>query len=378
MAAVAEFEDDSEAVTALIAAATTGRFDHTLAQARQTRDWNLAKEALVKDLTDAGLTIIDEPGYPSPTKSLARLAVSAEDDTPLSEVEHEDCPGHVVWIGRREVEVDKNGKPVVLPPEPSIEAPDAPYDLDDHYWFVNEPDDYEGDDPRAGIAPDVLAAYDEAQAEYDKAVDEYQKALAKARAGSRRVTLPAAIYGCREWAERGHHDPHAYHSPSTSKPKASEMSEAEREEAKKARKVVIDNNKAWAPALDVRREYVANLAKAKTPPKGTQKFLATALTEDARLISDVTARHLAGDWLGLNAKNTPKAAIEKATDNRALVMTLIRVLAAYEAPLGGQFGRGEWRRDGTNNATGRYLRFLESTGYALSEVEKFAISKKTA
>ncbi|MBU2698906.1 ParB/RepB/Spo0J family partition protein [Pimelobacter sp. 30-1] len=381
LAVIAEFEDDTDTVKALVAAATTGQFDHVASQARESRSQQHLREALVKELTDAGLTLLLDKEDREGARDLDSLWVSAEDRTPLSKIEHEDCPGHVAWIGAKFVNVDKNGDPLVLPEVPDLDEPEAPYDERAQMDYESG-DDEEAEEPRAAVDPEVLAAYDEAQAAYEKAAYDYDEAVAQAYAGSRRITVPAAVYGCKGWPEHGHHDPYGppartAGSGTGAKPVSDAEQEKAKEQAKKDRRLVIDNNKAWDAAIEVRREYLATLAKAKTPPKGTQKFLAAALVTDAGLISDYTARALAGDWLGFNAKTNPANVIDKGTDNRALVVALVRVLAAYEAPLGGQFGRSEWRRDGTTNATGRYLRFIESVGYTLSDVEKYAITKKT-
>lgn len=377
-AVVAEFEDDTETAKALIIAAKEGQFDHVAQRARRDRDKARMQAEVTAALAEAGVPIVERPGYDDKNvKALTALAVSAEDRTRLHDTDHTGCPGHVAWISLEWVTVGPDGSPVVTPDEPDVDEPDAPYDLDEFYEYEDGEDD-DAPDPRASVDPDVLAAYDAAVAEYEKAWEDHRAQVAKAEAGARRVQQAIAVYGCKGWRTHGHHDPYSYGSSSGTKPKAADMTDAEREKAKKARKLVIDNNKAWTTALDVRREYLATLAKAKTPPKGTQKFLANALLADAGLIGDYTAKALAQDWLGYNATTNITASIDKGTDNRALVIALIRLLAAYEAPLGGQFGRMEWRRDGTRNATGRYLRFLQSTGYALSDVEKFTISKKTA
>lgn len=154
------------------------------------------------------------------------------------------------------------------------------------------------------------------------------------------------------------------------------MTEEEREQAKAARRLVIENNKAWESAETVRREWLATFAKSKTPPKGTGRFLATALSTDAHLIGTVNGNHLAADWLGSKESvgRRDLTPAKSATDNRALDVALVAVLADYEAD---QTDRS-WRDNGTHNATGRYLRFLAACGYGLSPVEKYAASNKTA
>ena len=58
--------------------------------------------------------------------------------------------------------------------------------------------------------------------------------------------------------------------------------------------------------------------------------------------------------------------VDKATDARALLLTLVMVLAAYE----GRTDRNDWRS--LRASTGRYLTQLQDLGYALADVERRA------
>jgi ParB family chromosome partitioning protein len=181
-------------------------------------------------------------------------------------------------------------------------------------------------------------------------------------------------FGCTNPTRYGHRDTW---SSSSSKQKADDMTEAQRAAAKQERRLVIENNKAWGSAQTVRREWLASFAKVKTPPKGAAAFIATSNTKDSTQFDyhDGPGK-LCVDWLSL--KTTPgrfdlSKTVETATEARALVIALVYNLALYEDHLSQQ----AWRMDGTTSAAGRYLRFLASCGYQLSEVEEFAISKKT-
>lgn len=288
VAAIAEFDDDAEAVKALTVCAIErpAQFAHTLQRARDDRARAIAHAAAVKELEDAGVKVIDPPDYGSKVKSLDYL-VDATTGKDVTTKGHKKCPGHVAWVryGRTE-------------------------------------------------------------------------------------------YGCTNPAKNGHADRYG----SSSKPAAADMTDAEREKAKTARRLVIDNNKAWDSAQVVRREWITEFAKRKTPPNGTAAFIAGALSADRYILThegnQTTREKLCTEW-GLPMKkhgyghrvDVPAS----TTENRALMIALVQVLAAHESSV----DRMDWRRDGKTERHGRYLRFLESAGYALSDVEKYAVSSKT-
>lgn len=343
-ATVAEFEDDPETVKALVVAAHEGNFEHTAQRARDDRDREHAKTQVLASLEAAGITVIDRPGYDDKTtKELRYLAVSETDRARLTLETHTECPGHVAWLDSDWIEVGVDGNPIEYPDEPDVEEP-------------------EGDDEIAYEA-------------YEALWEVYNDECARLRRNARRVQRPVPAYGCQGWKQRGHADPYGS-GASTTKPKASDMSDAEREAAKAARKLVVENNKAWAAAQPVRRAWLATFAKSKTAPKGTAAFIATALSLDSRVLNSVGANHLAADWLGKKADQYGRADLspaKSATDQRALVLALVQVLAGYEDDLMDH----TWRNDGTHNAAGRYLRFIKTCGYGLSDVETYAMSKDT-
>ncbi len=126
----------------------------------------------------------------------------------------------------------------------------------------------------------------------------------------------------------------------------------------------------------MRRAWLADFAKRKTAPKGTAAFLAVALSLDTHALTS-GGNELAAGWLGKKHPGFGHADLSPAkstTENRALVIALVQVLAAYKV----QMTKGTWRADGTQNAAGRYLRFQQRSGYTLAEVEQYAISNKTA
>lgn len=337
-AVVAEFEDDAETVKALIVAASKGQFDHVAQRARDERHEAALRSQVLADLEASGVTVIDRPGYDDKTtRRLSNLCVSAEDKTRLDQIDHTTCEGHVAWVDSDWAYVDQSGQVVEFP---------------------NEPDDADMDEEAAQAAWEA-----------------YDAECARLRATARNMRIPASEFGCTNWRSHGHVDP--YSSTST-KPKAAEMSEEEREAAKAQRTLVIENNKAWTASQAVRRQWVAaNIAKAKTPPKGAARFIATALCTDPTVFGAVGGNTVAAEWLGKAHAGFGYADLspaKSATENRCTVVALVQVLAGYESNL----TDGSWRHDGTTNACGRYLRFLKACGYGLSDVEKFAASDRTA
>lgn len=335
-AVVAEFEDDAETVKALVVAVHEGRFEHVAQRAREDRAQAQARTDVLAMLAETGVTVIERPSYEdrSTTKALSDLSASRDARTALNAVEHAQCPGHVAWLGTEWVTVDADGQVVEFPDEPDEEAD-------------------------------------------EEAQQAYQEACERINATSRQVQRPSPTYGCTGWRGHAHHDRYDYGSGSSSKPKASEMSEADREKAKKARALVIENNKAWTSAESVRRDWLRDFTNRKTPPKGTAAFLATALCTDSSVVTSAGGNALAADWLGLKHTGYGWADLspaKNATENRALVIALTQILAGYESSL----TKDSWRSNGTNNSVGRYLRFIQTCGYTLSDVETFAISKTTA
>lgn len=191
--------------------------------------------------------------------------------------------------------------------------------------------------------------------------------------GGRRVGW-APYEACTDFTKHGHQ---LLWGSSTSTFPATELSAEEREQAKAARRQVIENNKAWAAAEPVRQAWLKTFIGRKTAPKGTAVFLLAALTADSTVAearvqgSNSHARELLG--LPARAYGEPDKLAELATsqqnDARALMLALTVVLAAYE----GATDREAWRT--ARPGTARYLRFLEANGYTLSDVEQVACRK---
>jgi len=108
---------------------------------------------------------------------------------------------------------------------------------------------------------------------------------------------------CTDYTTHGHTDPADEWRNTTAtgsgkmKP-VEEMTDDEREQARQQRRLVIDHNKAWASATDVRRAWLAEWLTRKTPPKGIAGFVAGMIAAHPDLLPDLDANHLAAEWLG--------------------------------------------------------------------------------
>ncbi|KQY61420.1 ParB/RepB/Spo0J family partition protein [Nocardioides sp. Root140] len=332
---VAEFEDDPETAKALIIAAHEGQFDHVAKRARLDRATAAFRAKALAMLEDMGVRIIDTPGYNEKPRQLGSMKASHDATETFALAEHQQCPGHVGWVGSAYVNVDKDGTVVADVVEPGPDATDEEWDA-------------------------------------------YEAACDQIRATTQSVSRPAPVYGCEDPRKNGHIAKDQYGGwPSKKSTPVAAMSDEERAQEKQKRALVVENNKAWEAAEAVRRDWLQQFTSRKTPPKGTAAFLATALSRDSHAATATGGNALAADWLGTNKTGWGSVDLtpaKSATENRALVIVLVQVLAGHESTL----TKDSWRHDGTTNAAGRYLRFIEAAGYTLSDVEKFAISKKTA
>lgn len=161
-----------------------------------------------------------------------------------------------------------------------------------------------------------------------------------------------ADYYCTDVPQHGHVGLYGA-SRAAAKTKSAELPPKEREKASAERKIVIAGNKAWAAAEPVRLKYVEQLVKRKTAPKGTLRYAVEAV------LSGSTDR---ASW------SRPKP--PKMTDGQ-LPLGLLGHVSDYEESL---LSNLSWRKQGGRaDHHVAYLRFLESTGYALSLVEQVLV-----
>lgn len=137
------------------------------------------------------------------------------------------------------------------------------------------------------------------------------------------------------------------------------------EEEKAERRTVIENNKAWDAATTVRVQFVKNLLKARTAPKGALKFISQSMGAYGYTVADGLSKHsgFAAELLGAEDDFGALATITGKPTARHETNVLAVVLAGFERSL----SRASWR-DPSSTAK-HYLNQLTDWGYTLSDVE---------
>ncbi|MEE2061695.1 ParB/RepB/Spo0J family partition protein [Rhodococcus artemisiae] len=129
------------------------------------------------------------------------------------------------------------------------------------------------------------------------------------------------------------------------------------------RREVIENNRAWRAATEVRRTWLAQQSTRKTAPKGTAAFVATALVKWPQIPSAYHARALTEQMIPAADALTKLAT---APDARAMVLLRARILIALES----QVNADHWRTPA--DFAQFYLRAVADQGYTLSDIERRA------
>ncbi len=276
------FEDDPEAVKALVAAAKTGQFDHTLQRLRDARAENQRRADLEDRVRQEGTLLVENPTWQNTTKYLADLRT--DDGREALTIEgHQDCPGHAACLATQ--------------------------------WGYLDPV------TGALIAEAAETAEDDSE-EQDTARPQW-------------TSLLTIRYVCTDPLQYGHHSRYPDAHTPAARPKLADMSEDEQQAARAQRRDVIESDRAWTSAERVRRTWLRTFVARKTPPKGSAAFLAEAVAADADLLARIGGNQLAANILGCEKKgfgrNTQMATLAaQASEQRAQVIVLAQVLAAYE------------------------------------------------
>jgi ParB family chromosome partitioning protein len=182
---------------------------------------------------------------------------------------------------------------------------------------------------------------------------------------------PTVVMVCTDPKKHGHKDRWGG-SGSSGRPKAADMTEAERAKASAERKAVIQNNKDWKAATPVRLEFVRKLLARKAPPKGTLRFATETIAAQPRLITEGPERVLE-DLVGSKGPQSgyhhrPALGMARKGADGALPMALLAlVCAGVESAM--EFNT--WRS--TNGAIKPYFAYLKSAGYELAPVEEILV-----
>ncbi|MFB2586982.1 ParB/RepB/Spo0J family partition protein [Herbiconiux liukaitaii] len=142
------------------------------------------------------------------------------------------------------------------------------------------------------------------------------------------------------------------------------------DEQKAERKILIANNKAWASAETVRREWLATFLSRKTLPRDAAQFIAQGLTIHGLNVGSAArdGNALAHELMGLERggyyDRDKLAAVVEATPAKAHHVALAVILGGIEA----NTSKMSWRNPNTQDAL--YLNQIAAWGYSLSEVEQ--------
>ena len=333
-ATLAEFDDDPQAVATLLSAAERGYgFDHAAQRLRNDRAETAARAALALELTAQGVTVIDRPGYDDPATPLDHLTDPA--GNPITPDGHTTCPGHAAFVA--------------------------------YQWHYTTPDD----DPTDQDADDDDLA--DGEDEGDGGVG---------WSAPTREQVLAATYVCTDPDRHGHRPCPGY-GPRTSsgvpeKKRAADMTDTERETARAERRRVIESNKAWKAATDVRRDWLQTFATRKTAPAGAETYLAQAVVQGwtadpASTDTLALVGHPAPDdvtpWTRATTQATALlATLEGASPKRALQVAVAVTVATWEVRTQPQ----SWRNPDPHTVA--TLRYLQQWGYQLSEIEQQMIT----
>ena len=140
------------------------------------------------------------------------------------------------------------------------------------------------------------------------------------------------------------------------------------------RKLVIEGNKAWRAAGEVRKRWIAQLFARRTAPREAARFTAGELLRmpdplrgglasatDRELFSEITGQP-AASWLQI---------CDTTTAARLPLLPLGPIVTAYEQAMS---DANTWRTDRYSPCprrdAGRYLTFLASVGYQLASIEQ--------
>ncbi|GAB7005285.1 hypothetical protein JCM18899A_27580 [Nocardioides sp. AN3] len=337
----AEFEHDSEAVERLEYAM---RYRRSLAhEAQRLRDEaaeRAADAAEVERLRGEGLPVLTAEEVSEAEQSGEVLRIErlvTEDGEPLAEEEWPNVPGARVHVVKE--------------------------------WVYPE-DEYDEEDEDGSDNPDGEDGADEDGYETAEPYQQYVPVW---------VVTDLAASGLRR--RGGGSGSGTADSTADSSDEGGEEAEAQREQQRQERRRVIANNKAWASAETVRREWLAGFVARKTAPKGAEALICEAVVTGHHSLSKaMDHRHpmlftLLGverptGYYGAGHDECRKIATKASTPKAATMTTLAAVVAAWEATT----GKHSWRNPTAWDA--RVLGALAEWGYQPGEVERILLGEE--
>ena len=323
----AEFEHDPEAVQRLENNKRWGRsLAHESQRLRDEAAERDADAAEVERLRAEGLPVLSAEEVAEADEVLRIERLVTEDGEPLPEEEWPNVPGARVNVVKEWV------------------YPEDAYDEESEVGTDEQNDDYEPAEPYQQYMPVWVVT------------DLAASGLRRRGGGSGRSTTT---------------------TDSGDEGESEEEAEARREE----RRRVIANNKAWASAETVRREWLTGFVARKTAPKGAEALICEAVVTGHHSLSKaMDHRHpmlftLLGldvptGYYGAGHDECHKIATKASTPKAATMTTLAAVVAAWDATT----GKHSWRNPTAWDA--RVLGALVEWGYQPSEVERILLGEE--
>ncbi|MGB3439492.1 MAG: ParB N-terminal domain-containing protein [Actinophytocola sp.] len=159
---------------------------------------------------------------------------------------------------------------------------------------------------------------------------------------------PHIQYWCRHWEIRGHVRSAASSSSYGSGARKGKRSAVEKAEHNR----VVRNNKRWLAAIPVRRKKLAELLAADELPARVQHHVALA-TYDGAIEHTPKSKALAYEFLGFTTKRGKQVKLatklRRATADRATMVNLAFLLAAFEVTYDLAYAKNTWRRPTDND-----------------------------
>jgi ParB family transcriptional regulator, chromosome partitioning protein len=144
------------------------------------------------------------------------------------------------------------------------------------------------------------------------------------------------------------------------------------------RRLVIEGNKAWTAAANVRKRWLAgSLLARRTAPREAMPFITAQLLEMPAPVRDAITHasrsSLFQEITGGSIRHDENTGTWPV--GRQPIAILAVIAASYEERMDGDQGRFNWRTDRRytqcpRDDAGAYLRFLTSAGYELSPIEQ--------